>query len=99
MLTADEQKLLESIIKNHATDQPYRVLVFGSRAKGTARKYSDVDVALVGKSRMASRTASALAEALEDSDLPYTVDVVDFTQAQPTLRQQIEQYGVELMHV
>ncbi len=91
--------MLESIIKVHATDQPYRVVLFGSRAKGTAKKYSDVDLALVGKRRMAADTAAALAEALEDSDLPYTVDVVDFNQAQPTLRQQIEKYGVELMHV
>ncbi|WP_397402952.1 nucleotidyltransferase family protein [Phenylobacterium sp.] len=54
-----------------------QVFVFGSRAKGNAKRASDLDLA-VDLGRALSRAERILlAEGFEASDLPYRVDVVD----------------------
>ncbi len=96
-LTANEQATLEKIVKNHATDQDYRVVIFGSRATGKSKKYSDVDLALIGQSPVPNQTIAYLNEAFDDSTLPYSVDIVDFAKASPNLQAQIKQQGLEIM--
>lgn len=54
------------------------VRVFGSRVNGTAKKYSDLDLVIVGKEKIPTRKMNALREAFEDSDLPIRVDVLDW---------------------
>lgn len=63
----------------------HRPVVFGSRAIGRARRYSDIDVAITGASLCASELA-AISEALEESNLPYRVDLVDLTDASDDFR-------------
>jgi predicted nucleotidyltransferase len=98
-LSISERKTVEDILKTYATDQPYRVIIFGSRATGKARKYSDVDVALMGTSTISPRVSAALAEAFEDSSLPYTVDIIDGMNASSQLLTQIRQHGEELVQL
>ena len=52
--------------------------VFGSRIKGKAKPYSDIDIALVGPTKIGLRIKSQLRYAFEESDLPYRVDIVDW---------------------
>jgi predicted nucleotidyltransferase len=54
------------------------VRVFGSRINGTAKKYSDLDVAVVARERMTRDAFCRLKEAFEMSDLPFRVDVVEW---------------------
>jgi predicted nucleotidyltransferase len=58
--------------------QGSEVWVFGSRATGRARRYSDLDLAIDAGRRLTSDEAATLREAFEESDLPYRVDVVDW---------------------
>ena len=53
------------------------VHVFGSRAGGTPRRASDLDLAVDAGRPLTRRETGALADAFEESDLPYTVDVLD----------------------
>lgn len=69
---------LKDIVFRHLDPQKYRVFVFGSRATGKAVKFSDVDLGIEGEMGVSKVTLSAIEEAFENSDLPYTVDVVDF---------------------
>lgn len=94
-LSPNEQHTLKHILKSQGIDQAYKVLVFGSRATGKARKYSDIDLALIGETAVPSRVQALLAEALEESKLPYTVDVVDFSSAGERLQSEIRRHGVE----
>jgi len=55
-----------------------RVWGFGSRATGRARRFSDLDLAVDAKRRLTLDETAALAEAFDDSDLPYAVDIVDW---------------------
>jgi predicted nucleotidyltransferase len=54
-----------------------RAYVFGSRAHGEARRYSDLDLALEWEQPLGFDLMSEIAEALSESDLPYKVDIVD----------------------
>lgn len=55
-----------------------RVWVFGSRATGRARRYSDLDLAIDAGRPLSLDEAALLREAFEESDLPYRVDIVDW---------------------
>lgn len=96
MLTDKERLNLEEIVKKYAVDQTYRVVVFGSRATGQAKKYSDLDVALIGHNPVSNRVMAYLSEALDNSSLPYTVDIIDFNKASPRLQSQIQTQGQEI---
>lgn len=57
----------------------YKVFIFGSRARGTNRKYSDVDIGLKGPQKISLKTIFRLKEEFFDSNIPYMVDVADFS--------------------
>ena len=65
------------------------VYVFGSRATGRARKFSDLDLALVPRQVLDWRVLAYLREAFEESDLPITVDVIDWSKAGPEFKKQV----------
>ena len=54
------------------------VRAFGSRVKWTAKDYSDLDLAVVGRKPLTLRQTGQLAEAFEESNLPIRVDVLDW---------------------
>lgn len=66
-----------------------RVFVFGSRARGGARAYSDLDLALEGDRPLGLDLVSSVVEALSESDLPYKVDVLDLSTVDPSFRTRI----------
>lgn len=68
---------LEAILRTSGVDfARNRPVVFGSRAEGTARRYSDIDIGIAGEPLSADRL-SQLAEDFEESELPYRVDIVN----------------------
>ena len=64
--------------------------VFGSRATASARKYSDLDLALEGEGPLDPDIVRDIAEALSESDLPYKADVIDLRSVDPAFRTIIE---------
>jgi predicted nucleotidyltransferase len=69
-----------------------RIYLFGSRARGDASEYSDVDIAIKGEKGL----VNALADArfvIEESQIPYKVDMVDLSYA-PYLESIIEKEGI-----
>jgi predicted nucleotidyltransferase len=74
-----------------------QVWVFGSRATGRARRYSDLDL-LIDAGRPLSRDEAALLrEAFEESDLPYRVDIVDWHAIGDRFRSLIAEQRLELI--
>ena len=55
------------------------VSVFGSRVTGRAKKHSDLDLALQGAQPLDWRLLASLREAFEESDLPFRVDLVNWS--------------------
>ncbi|MCD6270321.1 nucleotidyltransferase domain-containing protein [bacterium] len=74
---AEEQ--IKEIIFRFLDAKEYRVFIFGSRATGEAKKYSDYDIGIFGKKPISFEILGLIDEAFENSDLPYKVDVVDFS--------------------
>ena len=69
------------------------IYVFGSRARGDHKKYSDLDLVYKSPSNESSLTPKILTRLktdFEDSDLPITVDLVDWSQLTPEFKQNIE---------
>lgn len=70
-----------------------RVLIFGSRAKGTFKDGSDIDLAVVAPAMSDQRFTQLWGE-IDDLQLVFKVDVVHFDRlAQPALREEIMANG------
>lgn len=66
-----------------------KVFVFGSRARGGARRYSDLDLALDNEQPLGLKLLGAIAEALSESDLPFKVDLLDLQTVESAFRERI----------
>lgn len=73
----DHRQLVLDILRAHLP-QSTKAWVFGSRATGRARRYSDLDLAIDAGRRLTLDEIARVAEAFSDSDLPYRVDLVDW---------------------
>lgn len=72
-----------------------RVLLFGSRARGTAGDRADVDLAVEAPGASAADWR-AVREAVETARTLYTVDLVQLDEAPPPLREEVIREGVAL---
>jgi predicted nucleotidyltransferase len=88
-LSQPELAIVQAILRTHLPPTT-RAWVFGSRATATARRYSDLDLALEAENPLSPNTLGDLAEALSESDLPYKVDVIDLRSVDPAFRANIE---------
>jgi predicted nucleotidyltransferase len=92
-LSPDEIDRIRSVFQRHA--EVRTVKLFGSRAKGTHRPQSDVDLALWGD--VDELGAQAIAAELDELPLPYRYDVVTFTSIRlQALRDHIERVGIQI---
>lgn len=87
-LSPEHIALLKQLITKHLSDCEIRV--FGSRIHGTAKPYSDIDIALKCGSQIDRKTMSRLKESLQESTLPIRVDVLDWESISEEFRRVIE---------
>ena len=74
-LSPDQQRLVRSLID--AVLPGAQVAVFGSRATGRSRPYSDLDLLFIDPPRLSWTERAALRDAFEASALPFAVDLVE----------------------
>ncbi len=75
-----------------------RVWVFGSRARCTAKKTSDLDLAIdMGGIPIPLSLRAILSEDFDESALPFKVDIVDWNTTESRFKQIIEKERVLLM--
>jgi len=60
-------------------DEDVSIALFGSMARGTTRAGSDVDVAVIPHGKWDSRKMVYLREKLEELNVPYKVELIDFS--------------------
>ena len=87
------EKIREVVLK-HMKNEQVDVYLFGSWARGGMRHSSDVDIAVDGRKTDISTKISALREELEESTIPYRVDVVDMERASEVLCEEIRREGI-----
>lgn len=84
----DHARIVRDVLRAHLPEGA-RAYVFGSRAHGGARRYSDLDLALEWIRPLGLDLLGEIAEALSDSDIPYKVDIIDLSTADPGFRARI----------
>jgi len=71
---------LKNFLKEYFKNTDVKVYLFGSRAKGKNRKYSDIDLAIESKNDIKDKIAE-LKSIIEESNLIYKVDIVGLSKA------------------
>lgn len=79
MVSSDTLAQLKSTLKKHLTGPKYKAFIFGSRASGKHRKFSDLDIGIMGPSKVPASTLIQIQNDLSNSNIPYLTDVVDFS--------------------
>ena len=69
---------ITDIFRKHLAPGEYEVFLFGSRVNGEASRFSDYDIGIRGKNPLPPLVKAGIEDALEESDIPYSVEVVDF---------------------
>ena len=89
MKTLDEgikQKIIRVI---SALIPDARIYLFGSRARGTNAEYADIDLALDAGKQLPIRDVDEVKSMFRESNIMYTIDVVDIYQVSDLMREQI----------
>jgi predicted nucleotidyltransferase len=71
------------------------VWLFGSCARGDVRQHSDIDIAILPRDDLAPGFLAELAADIEESTIPYDVDLVDLRHADPALVDEVRREGVK----
>ncbi len=83
-LDTDSLSLLKKMLAQHVNS--YEVWLFGSRATATIKPHSDIDLVIITKTPLPISVLAALSTALSESDLPYKVDLVDWSTIDDTFK-------------
>jgi uncharacterized protein len=86
MIKQDEQKIIEIITKYIPHAQIY---LFGSRARKDNSPQSDIDIAIDNKNKIDFLILSNIKEEIEESTVPFTVDIVDLNNISEDFKTQI----------
>ena len=82
------------ILRKHVPDR--EVWAFGSRARRAAKRYSDLDLAIISAEPLSLLTSARLADDFSESDLPWRVDVLDWATTSAAFRKIVERDKVVL---
>ncbi len=80
-------RIIQNIIFKHVDKNQYKVFLFGSRTSNFAKEKSDFDIGILGKRELPATIHAKIEEELEASDIPFLVDIVDFTTVDKTFKQ------------
>jgi type I restriction enzyme S subunit len=94
-IRAEDLAILRSVLRDHLP-QGARAFVFGSRARGAARRFSDLDLALEWDRPLGLDRMGSIAEALSEWDLPYKVDILELSTVDQSFRDRITAHCVSL---
>jgi type I restriction enzyme S subunit len=81
-------EIVRDLLRRHVPGR--EVWAFGSRVKGTAKPYSDLDLAILGDEPLPLATMADLTDDFTESDLPFKVDLVDWATTGERFRTVIE---------
>jgi predicted nucleotidyltransferase len=93
-LSPGELEIVRGILGRHVPER--EVWAFGSRVRGRAKPYSDLDLAVLGEQPLGLSLRAELAEEFSESDLPFKVDLVDWATTSERFRQIIRREYVVL---
>jgi len=87
-------ELLKDIARDVFKGEDVTVVLFGSRARGDYFETSDMDVGILPKGEMNKSKIALFRERIENSNIPYKVDVVDLSQASKEFTDKVLKEGL-----
>lgn len=90
----DDLKLVRQLVLDGLGNHSAKVYLFGSRATGHARPASDIDVAVWPLTELPVGTLALIREALEESLIPFNVDLVDLRDTDEGFRARVQKEGM-----
>ena len=97
-MNATRKRAIEELQRRVLTalgEHDAEVWLFGSCARGEVFQHSDIDIAILPRDDLPSGFFSDLAESVEQSSIPYDVDIVDLRSAAPTLIDEVRREGAK----
>ena len=82
------------IILRGLTNYRAEVYLYGSAARGQGRRTSDIDVAVWPLEPLPRGTLAAIRQEVEESNIPYPVELVNLQDADEVFRKRVLQEGV-----
>ena len=84
------------IVRGLLSGSGVKAFLFGSRARGDAGRFSDIDIAVnAGAKPVSGNLMALLSEAFELSRIPFFVDLVDTYRASPAVKLAIAEEGIQ----
>ena len=95
-LTKTDIQKINSVFAGHNNIE--KVILYGSRAVGTSKPYSDIDLTLVGK-QISLTQLNEIENQLDELYLPYKIDLTIFDQIENLdFLDHIKRVGIEFYH-
>ena len=94
-LRKDLLKIVEGILNRFAPE--FEIRVFGSRANGTPKKYSDLDLVIITKEPLEIKRMALLKDAFSESNLPIKIDIIDWSAIDESFRDLIDDKSVPFL--
>lgn len=88
-LPIDQFELVKEILREHVPDM--EIWAFGSRVKGNAKRYSDLDLAVINETPLPLLTMALLESDFSESDLPIKVEILEWATTSESFRQIIKE--------
>jgi len=87
-LLPEHLEIVRDILRRHVPG--CEVYIFGSRTTNSVKKYSDLDLVIIGKEKLSGNVMHSLINDFQESDLPFRVDVMDWNTISKEFQKVIE---------
>jgi len=85
---------LRRIVLDALGEHDAAVWLFGSCARGDVLQHSDIDIGILPRDKLPRGFFGELRADIEDSTIPYDVDVVDLSHAAPEVVREVQREGI-----
>ena len=86
---------LRRMVLEELGERDASVYLFGSHARGEVRHASDIDIAILPRDELPYAFFADLADTIEESTIPYDVDLVDLREVDPAFREEVLRTGIK----
>jgi predicted nucleotidyltransferase len=86
---------LRRLVLDALREHDAAVYLFGSHARGEVRHSSDIDVAILARGDLPPAFFAELADTIEESTIPYEVDLIDLREVSPAFCDEVMRTGIK----
>ncbi len=94
VINIDPLEKLKEVFLRFLKDEDVKVVLFGSRARGDFVSTSDVDVGIIIGEGVDRKKLILLREYIEELNIPYKVEIVDFSNVSEDFKQMVSKEAV-----